>query len=72
MRTLARHAVHVSAAFAVTLIGMLLAKRQPVTLDLVLSTLPAAAVATLRALEARTAAQRRGEGRNRGAAQPDT
>lgn len=47
------HGVHVLGTFAITLGGMLWAKHQPVTLDLVLSLLPAAAVATLRALEAR-------------------
>lgn len=59
MRSLARHAVHVLAPFGVTLIGMLWDKHQPVTLALVIATLPAAAVATLRAIEARTTARRR-------------
>lgn len=72
MRVLARHAVHVLAAFGVTLLGMLLDKRQPVTLGLVISLLPAAAVATLRGLEARRSTAKSGDERQQasGAARP--
>lgn len=50
------HAAHVAVTFAVTLGGMLKATHQPVTRDLVVSLLPAAAVATLRTLEAKGSA----------------
>lgn len=55
-RRAAWHLAHVAAAFAVTLGGMLTAAHQPVTRDLVVSLLPAAAVATLRTLEAKSSA----------------
>ena len=44
---------HVAVTFAITLGGMLAATAQPITRDLIVSMLPAAAVATMRRLEAR-------------------
>lgn len=59
-RQLARTSVHALVTFVVTLGGMLAATNQPVTTQLVVSLLPAAAVATLRALEARAASTHTG------------
>jgi len=70
---LAWHAAHVLVVFAVTLGGMLQATHQPVTKDLVLSLLPAAGAATLRALEARgTRVKRDNTQRASGPAQSST
>jgi len=52
------HAVHVLGTFGITLAGMLWDKHQSVTLDLVIATRPAAAAATLRAIEARSTRQK--------------
>jgi hypothetical protein len=63
------HLAHVACSFAITLGGMLWAKHQPVTFDLVIATLPAAAVATLRAIEAKSTSVKQ---RASGPAQPGT